>query len=385
MTDMVSIARTLLPPQPRRLSALVAWSLALATGLLPGCGSSERTSADPAGRNQQQPPSRQQTPAVAKSGETASTPTEPGSSEKNAAPSGLSEEVRDAVRHLASRDAAQRDLAGDYLAGQGDARRELLLRAMEDPDAEVRAGAAFALLGEFDPAQDELVKVFLEAAGDDDLAVRKITLRAVADMHPDDAARALPSLIEMLGEKQLDSSVRAQVARTIGTIGEAAAKATEALSKALAESGDRGLSTACLTALKEVAPPEARANTIGRAARQHADPSVRRTAVRALASLGADKDAAATLAAALHDSDAAVRGAAARAIRSQGQHAVAPLARTVAESDSPQARLSAIVALANLGPAARPAADALRKAAADPDASIARAAQAALRQIGAAP
>ena len=190
-----------------------------------------------------------------------------------------------------------------------------LVPLMRDPSAPVRRGAAFYLLGKFDPSQADHVAGFARLLDDEDQTLRGFGLSAVKQMHRPDQISAVPRLAGMLtAMRETKPGNREAIARLIGGLKRDGASAADSLATAAADDPDAKVRAACLAALVQVSEPAAAlaplANGLG-----DADPAVRLVAAAKLESFGtASAPAAKQLAAALADSDQRVGEKAAGAL-----------------------------------------------------------------------
>jgi len=296
-----------------------------------------------------------------------------------------------------------RDLAGRYLESDGTggwrtnekAATELeklgpeaaagLLALLADRQVEVRRGAAFYLLGNFDPNELEHVKGFTALLDDADRTIRGIGLSAVRQMRPQDQAAAVPRLAPMLDAAREDKPQnRESVARLLGGLKSDASAAIEKLAGAATADPTTSVRGACLIALAQIAMPDQAAPLIGKGLADQ-DAAVRLVAAVRLRQLGAaSAPASKDLASALADSDSRVRAAAAETLVKIGKPAVAEIASQLA-TDSLDARRLALFCLTKIGPDAKEAAPQVEKCLADSDADVKKLAAAALASIRAKP
>jgi HEAT repeat protein len=259
--------------------------------------------------------------------------------------------------------------------------RQRLWRLLEDAAADVRRGAAFALLGAFDPANSEQVAALVALLDDPDRSIRFTALSAVKQMRREDQVAVLPRLAAMLQpavEERPEN--RAASARLLGSLKEQASDAIDKLTGAAASDPDAKVRVAALAAVVQIAEPRDSLAPLTAGLRD-AEPAVRQLAAARLRQLGAAAaPAAADLAGALADAEPAVRESAAEALIRIGPPAVQPLADQLA-SPHVEARKYALACLAKIGPAARPALAAIQKCQQDADADVRRLAAAALMQI----
>ncbi len=257
-----------------------------------------------------------------------------------------------------------------------------LLALLGDSRAEVRRGAAFNLLSQFDPASSEQVAALTAALADSDPAVRSIVRSAVADMRPADQVAATPQLAGLLRpELEARAENRAAIARLLGTLKGEAAPVLPALRPAALSDPDARVRSAALVAIGQIAPPgEAVADLASGLADK--DAAVRIVAAAQLRRLStAAAPAAKQLAGVLGDAEQRVRENAAEALILIGQPAVEPLIVVLGESNV-EARKYALAALAKIGPPAKAAVPAVEKCLKDSDAAVQKLAAEALQQIG---
>lgn len=256
-----------------------------------------------------------------------------------------------------------------------------LVPLMRDPSAPVRRGAAFYLLGKFDPAQADHVAGFTKLLDDEDQTLRGFGLTAVKRMHRPDQISATPQLAAMLtAMRETKPENRAAIARLIGGLKRDGSSAADALATAAADDPDAKVRAACLAALVQVSEPGASlaplANALG-----DADPAVRLVAAAKLESFGpASAPAAKQLAAALADSDQSVGEKAAGALIRIGAPAVEALVPQLTASDV-EAKKLALAALAKIGPPAKSALPAIDKLKSDADADVKKLAEIAAQRI----
>ncbi len=225
-----------------------------------------------------------------------------------------------------------------------------LRQGLRDKLAENRAAAAgvLALMG---PKAEKAVSALAAALKDDDLTVRGEVATALGEIGPE-AKGALPALLAATGQKDFDF-VEPHITIALGKIGPAA---VPALTAALMAKDIKRRRTAA-TALGLIGAGATDAVPALTAALADAEPVVRRSAAQALGQVGPGaKSAADKLAAGLKDKDADVRIITALALwRIKQQTAgVAVLTAALGEK-SGYLRERALRALAEIGPAARPA------------------------------
>ena len=222
----------------------------------------------------------------------------------------------------------------------------VLMKVANDPDPDVSANAVSALAGLGEAVVPRAVNA-LQKPEYRDFAVRVLT-----ELGPKASAAVGPLTVAM---SNADQHFRIEAQLALAAIGPAAAPATDELAQSI-DSDDQGVRESALFALREIGPG-ARAAVEPLAEKLEADDSF-------------DAMAAAWALARIAPNDAAV---AAKAV---------PKLITGLSSDDEQVRLEAIDALAAFGPAARPAVDALQRAARDDNSPTVRAAaEAALHEI----
>lgn len=307
--------------------------------------------------------------------------------EKTAPPAVLDGEVSDQLRQLAAR-LVERDPDGAWrvsepvaleLEKQTTDAATKLLPLFRDPSIDVRRGAAFYVLGSFNPTRPNHVAAFTYLLEDPDKTIRGIGLSAVKQMREADIAQAAGRLAKMLDPQVEDqANNRASIVRLLGKLRSDGSAALAPLVKSAASDPEATVRAAALVAISQIAPPE-QAVPAYRQALADGSPAVRLVAVVRLRQLGAAAaDARSELGKALSDSDPRVAEAAAEALLNIGAPAVATLVEQLA---SPQAttRKLALAALAKLGPTARAAAPAIEKCLQDSDGEVRQLAKIALQ------
>jgi HEAT repeat protein len=296
-------------------------------------------------------------------------------------------------------DASLRNLVASYVVSDGQGglrpaegpateleklnpRPDDLLPLMRDASAPVRRGAAFYLLGRFDPAQADQVASFSKLLDDEDQTLRGFGLSAVKQMQPKDQIAAVPRLSAMLtAMRETKPENRAAIARFIGGLKREASSAAEALATTAANDSDAKVRAAGLAALVQVASPAEclapLANGLG-----DQDAAVRLVAAAKLQSFGKSAEPAAKqLAGALADADSRVREKAAEALIGIGAPAVEVVVPQLS-SPNVEAKKLALACLAKIGPAAKAALPAIAKCQSDADPVVQKLAEAALKRIG---
>jgi len=256
---------------------------------------------------------------------------------------------------------------------------------LSDQDAQVRRGAAFFLLGQFNPNDPQLVTAFSKLLADSDATVRGLGLSAAREMNQADQVAAAPDLAEMLSEgREGKPENRASIARLLGSLKSQAAGIAEELAAAAKGDPDPQVRKACLVAITNVAEPAKAAGLLAEGLSDE-DASVRLVAAARLRQLGADAaPVTKQLAAALEDSDSRVADAAAQALANIGKDAAAVLAGTLGGNNL-QAKKLALACLIKIGPAASAAAPAAEKCLSDADAQVRQLAEAAVERMKAQP
>jgi hypothetical protein len=252
---------------------------------------------------------------------------------------------------------------------------------LKDGSVDVRRGAAFRLLGEFNPARLEQVAALSALLDDADRTVRGIGLAAVRQMQPADQIAAVPQLAKMLDPSQEgEASNRAAIARLIGTLRRGGAAGLPTLINAALNDPDPPVRAASLMAISQVAAPEEAVTPLVKGLGDR-EMSPRLVAAARLRQLGpAAAPATKELAAALGDSEARVAEAAAEALINIGKPAVDTLAAELSSSNI-NVRKLALACLAKIGPPAKSAESAIEKCKQDADPQVQQLAEAALRRI----
>jgi hypothetical protein len=359
--------------------------LALATTALAGCG----TSAGPASP----------APVTAPAATAPASPPRPDVASAKADQPDRTTTAAPATTPPAATPGSFRDLAARYVESDGSggwrinelAATELekldgeqvvqLVPLLSDRDVQVRRGAAFFLLSQFNPNEPPLVAAFSKLLADSDATVRGLGLSVVRQMRGADQVAAAPALAEMLDPaRESKPENRASIARLLGSLKSQAAGQGDQLAVAALDDPDPQVRSACLVAVASVAPPD---ETVAIMAFGLADQeaSVRLVAAVRLRQLGADSaPATKQLAAALEDADPRVSDAAAQSLVNIGKEAVAAIAGKLG-SPSTQVRKLALACLIKIGPGAASAAPAVEKCLQDPDPQVKQLAAAALAKI----
>ncbi len=247
--------------------------------------------------------------------------------------------VRRAERDLSQSDAAARLAAVAALSElPRAAARRLLLRALDDVDAQVQSSALELLLRLETPHVTESVVPWL--SGSD----KRLRLSAALALAVAPAPNAVPALGRALGDS--DAEVRAAAASALGAsqvesavlpllghLDDSVPEVREAVANALGALGD---ARAVLPLIGKIEDPR---------------PSVRATVARALGSLKDSRSSSALLLA-LRDSDRGVVIAVVRALGALGESAaVVPLAALLSNGPEPEARRALLLALGHIGSA----------------------------------
>ncbi len=244
----------------------------------------------------------------------------------------------------------------------GHAAVPALTKALSDDSAGVRLAAAGALVHLGAWANDVLpaLTAALKKGGADD---RKEAAGVLARLGPE-AAPAVPDLAALLSDAGDEEAVR--LAAVLGRVGPPAAAAAPALKRRAAD-GKAGaaLRAEAAVALWRVArDPEAARVLRGLLAGKDATPGAWRSVGGVLVRIDPGPDTVAALEHGLKSEDPEVAAEAARLLGPRSKDAVPRLAGLLAHKDA-RVRAVAVVALAELGPAAAGAADALRAATKD--------------------
>ncbi len=257
---------------------------------------------------------------------------------------------------------------------------EQLIARLKDPDGFVRVEAARALAA-LPPAPEITVPIWEKALQGADEATAQHALDALAAL----GAPAVPRLIDALKHKQL----RADVEYILGRIGPAAAPATNALVK-LMDDKDARVANEAVLALASIGPGAKDAiPALVKVLQQGSDEkTIFSSSAYALGKIG--PDAAAARPALLHllshsDRHLALVSAWAltqiQPVSAEVAAKVVPVLVAGLAAPLPLGRQSAAEALGNLGPRAKEAAGALRKALSDEDKEVRAAAEKALGAI----
>ena len=312
-------------------------------------------------------------------------PFDPGQGASQPAPSaGSAPNLRDLAARLVVRsDEAWRidEQAATELEKLGPEAAGQLVPLLGDKDVAVRRGAAFYLLGTFNPNSTDQVTAFSALLDDADQTIRGIGLSAVKQMRTGDQVAAVPRLAAMLDPaRESKPENRTSIARLLALLKSEAGPALAQLSAASVGDPNHEVRSVCLLAAAQIAPADEAAALVAPGLADK-EASVRLVAAARLRQLG-EKAAGARkeLAAALADSDPRVSDAAGRALILIGKPAVGALAEQLA-AENLGARKLALACLAKIGPDAKDAVSAVEACLADSDAEIKALAAAALKKI----
>jgi HEAT repeat protein len=252
---------------------------------------------------------------------------------------------------------------------------------LDDPQADVRRGAAFFLLGKFHPGEAQHVAAFVKLLADDDPSVRGFALEAARQMQPADQAAAAPHLAAMLDPAREDKADnRPAIIRMLARLATDASAATDKIAAAAKDDPDPSVRKAALAAIVQVALPPQSVAALATGLSDD-DAGVRLVAAARLRQLGIiAAPASKKLAAALADSDDRVANAAAEALVNIGATAVEPLIGQLT-AENIVARKLALACLAKIGRDAAPAVPAIGKLQQDPDPQVRELAAAALARV----
>jgi HEAT repeat protein len=253
---------------------------------------------------------------------------------------------------------------------------EQIVASLKDQDPFVRVSAARALAA-LPPAPEITLPILEKALKEADADTAQYMLDALATMGP----KALPRLIELLKHKTL----RVQVVYVLGAIGPAAAPAVEELTKLIGDKDDQ-LATETILALGKIGPEaKAAVPALVKAMEQEQCPNAH-AIIFALGRIGPNAvTAEPQLLKAMKSKDQSLAVVAAWAVTKvskSNQAAVAVPVLVAGLSDTlPETRIAAAEGLSDLGPAARAAAPALKKAASDERKAVRDAAAKALQAV----
>lgn len=245
-----------------------------------------------------------------------------------------------------------------------------VLGFLTDPQLDVRRGAAYFLIGSFDPNNPEQVTAFANLLKDQDPTLRGIGLLAVKKMRVADVAAVQPQLIALLEASQESKPEnRATVARFAGNLLQRGAAYAPALTKTATEDPDERVRSAAVFALTQVSQAEEYTATLIKIL-SDPQPGVRLVAASRLRSLNAQAlPAVDALGKALSDEDERVRTVAAEALTRIGLLAVPTLGEQLSSKDV-NARKLALACLGGLGTAAKSELAKIEKLQQDPDATV---------------
>jgi HEAT repeat protein len=255
---------------------------------------------------------------------------------------------------------------------------EKIVECLKDKDPFVRVAAARAL-GALPPAPEITLPILEKMLKDSDAATAQYALDALASIGP----KAVPRLIELLKHKDL----RVQVVYILGQIGPGAAPAVEELAKLINEQ-DKHLATETVIAIGKIGPDAKSAvPALTKALGQQNCPNAH-AIIYTLGRIGPNAVAAEPLLInALKGKDRSLIVVAAWALAKidpgaiKRNNVVAFLVYCLTDS-LPETRKAAAEGLADLGPTARDAAPALKKALGDESKDVREAVAKALQKIG---
>jgi HEAT repeat protein len=260
---------------------------------------------------------------------------------------------------------------------------EQLVARLKDQDPYVGAVAAQALAA-LPPAPEISIPIWQEAMKDADTTTVHRALNALASL----GAPAVPRLVDIL-EKHKE--LRVEVAYTLGQMGPAAAPATDALAKLVADD-DVNLATEAILALGKIGPAAKGAVPALRAAAENQGEKNIHAIIFTLGNIGPGAAAAEPLVLnAMNSQDKSLAVIAARTFTliqppsssSEAAAKAVPVLVSCLADPLPETREAAAEDLAALGPLAREAVPALKKAAQDDIQAVRSAADKALTAIGA--
>ncbi len=248
-----------------------------------------------------------------------------------------------------------------------------LLRAMDDPDPEVRWIAEFGL-GRVDARG---MKAISDALKDESPKVRWAAAYVLGPMGRK-ARPALPALLQAASDKE--ASVRTWAVKALGEVDPFHADAVATVTRALRDP-EPNVRRVALSVVIRLAGAAAGAAPILSDVLQDADAGIRAKACVAFRQLGSDgKAGTPALIGRLSDADAEVRFRAAEALSKVGPTAIPPLVRALKERD-PRTRRAAAEILGGYGAEAKFTLVDLNETAKDDDAAVAAAATAAIKRI----
>jgi HEAT repeat protein len=226
------------------------------------------------------------------------------------------EELAHARRGLLDRAASVQARRGTTLAGEKTPAEGMPINAvtaqLRQKDTRVRL-AALDILESLGSASAAAEPAVIKELSDKNHFVRWAAARALSKIGPSDAEHAVPRLIELLQEPDLDLQVSA--AHALAAYGPAARSALLPLTAALADE-HADVRVAALHALDGIGPDAEPALAAVRDALEDRDTNVRKSAARLLGKFGPSaRDALNSLRSRLDDSSPAVRTAAQEAMR----------------------------------------------------------------------
>lgn len=261
-------------------------------------------------------------------------------------------------------------------ASPSDASKEVpkLLKAMGDPDPEIRWRAEFAL-GRVEAPRG--IKALAEALRDGSPKIRAAAAFVLGPL-AEKAKPAVPALLNALGDKETE--VRVWAARSLIEIDPAHPDVTAALVKTLRDPNP-DVRRVALSFVIRLGPAATGAAHPMADLLQDTEAGIRAKACVAYRRLGTDgKPGIPALISHLADPDAEVRSRAAQALLAIGPEAIAPLVRALKDRD-PKLRKPAAEILGGFGSEARTAAPDLLDASKDDDPGVKQAAADALRKL----
>jgi HEAT repeat protein len=225
------------------------------------------------------------------------------------------EELAHARRRLVDRLHHVKPLVGEKTPGEGMP-VSAVTALLKQKDTRVRL-AALDILESLGSASVSAESAVLRELNDKNHFIRWAAARTLSKIGPADADHAVPRLIELLQEPDLDMQVSA--ADALAAYGSAARSALLPLTAALADENPR-LRVAALHALDSIGPDAEPALAAVRDALEDRDTDVRKSAARFLGKFGPSaRDALNSLRSRLDDSSPAVRTAAQEAMRRIGE------------------------------------------------------------------
>jgi HEAT repeat protein len=255
---------------------------------------------------------------------------------------------------------------------------EKIVENLKDKDPFVRVSAARALAA-LPPAPEITLPIMEKMLKDADATTAQYALDALATLGP----KAVPRLIELLQHKDL----RVQVVYVLGQIGPGAAPAVDALAKLVGDK-DVQLSTEAVLALGKIGPDAKSAvPALMKALEQENCPNAH-AIIYTLGRIGPNAASAEPLLLkAMKSEDRSLAVVSAWTFTKIGPHSDKPKMAVrvfvACLSDAlPETRKAAAEGLADMGPAARDAVPALRKALSDDSKPVREAAEKALQAVG---